>query len=203
MSCSLEIPDDFPSKWALIGCQQAGSFLGNQLFMDTIPRSILVTEGDCMISTNGIIGALLSCLINNISLYYLVVLLFPSILKNQFFVNIFFWGFIITITTILPSVLSLIFMFMNQSGYMKNKEDTTIFSQIAFYSSVICIYGSILLMSIIYTALSMSISNGIMFLILIIGLYPIAKWLFPTLVLLFGPGSIPVLAGSSFLDYCS
>jgi len=203
MACSLDIPDDFPGGWAISACQQSGTFLGIDIYRDTLPRFILNKTKDdaCKVTPTSMLGVIFSSILNGLSVFFLLVLLFPDALSPGSLVWWMWMSTILGLMILAPGIMVITYYIASISGAFKEKEDTTGWLLVAFIMPML-VYAGILInfiMSTIFTDVSTAILST---LFVLIG-STIAKSLFPVAVLLLGPGVIPVISGTTFLEYCT
>lgn len=204
MACSLTVPDDFPASWALKACQQAGGFLGNDIYREILPRLILHKEDECDPTIVSLLGILTSCALNGFSLFFLLVLLYPQSMAPGHSSRLIWYVLIVGLTVFIPSTLGVLYYSLGSAGMFTNQEDTPMWSYLAFAGSM-SMYAT-LIFTFLGGLVAWMWSNDVglmMITVLILLLMPIAKTLLPVFVLLLGPGSIPLLSGKSFFEFCT
>ena len=204
MSCSLTIPDDFPGSWALQSCQNAGGFLGNDVYRDVLPRLILNKKDTCSPTVTSLIGTFISCMLNGLSLFFVLVFLLPQTMLPGSTSRWVWYYIIMGLNVFIPVGYGLTYYIASTATAFDNKEDTPVWSVIAFSGSMLMYVVLIVtgLIGLIRT-IGWSDSELLIMTFMVVLLMPIAKSLFPVLILLLGPGSIPMLSGKSFLEFCT
>jgi len=204
MSCTLMIPDDFPGGWALKACQQAGGFLGNDVYRDLLPRLILNKKDNCSPSVTSLIGTFTSCMLNGLCLFFVLVFLFPQMMAPGSKSRTMWYYVTVGLTVFVPIAYGMTYYIAQSAHAFKEKEDTTTWSAAAFAGSM-SMYAVLVASGVVglgYTVFKGD-SSLLLMTFMILLLMPIAKTLLPVMILLLGPGCIPTLFGKSFLEFCA
>lgn len=204
MSCSLTIPDDFPNSGLLTACQHAGGFLGNDIYRDLLPRLILNNKDKCSPTITSLIGTSTSCMLNGLSLFFVLVFLFPKTMAPGMNSRWIWYYLIVGTSVFIPILFGLIYYIARNTGAFNEKEDTPVWSTVAFGGSML-MYVVLVISGIIglgYMILKNNI-NILLLTFMILLLMPVAKTILPIMILLLGPGCIPPLLGKSFFEFCT